>query len=781
VIVMRVLQAYKSKKYLLRIMLSITLLMVMILSLSSGVLHYSAEKRVLHMQQEANRKVMNQINHNMAYMQEIVKNLALRLYTGTEIVPLMTDVRPDPFDTINAISLLGKEQDSSVFLHSILVYNGHLDEIHAVGELAPQKRDEELAVKLAAQLKGEEKLPQVRLIPMNLSGSEHGVDFFTMLVYENYYENSRNDSVLALNVRPEWIFDNLKAVNDFAAPDDSGLFMTDAAGRMIFTGGTSDVPAPELLREKLREQEQGDFGFFTTSLTGFGKYIVTYMNMGEGDLKVVSIQPYNAVLGDIVKMRTTSIVVIVCFLVVSLLVCVLLSHKLYKPVETMLMRIKKAHDSGDGLPGRSSDELSYVTDVHRELVHKLYDATNERDQQKKIVRNYYLRSIVTNSFAFPDEEFRVCIGQNGLHIEPGGPYTLVLMKVDNQNEYMTQTSPGQRELYFFAVTNIAEEIFVRGRYCCEIVDMRGDHLVAVISGAGAMPPLYGELKIYLKQIQDIVQNYYHLSLSMTVSEAVTDHRELTSRYDQALQLSMYKLLFGKRSIITPDMVQPNLAQLEYHAPLEQEKKLVEAIRTNDLEQMETCVSLVLRHLAGCQYDHIIHGVLHLVDIVKSTIREMNHVRVSTISIDLSGLSRTILEKETLAEMEEHLHGICQDLHDKLKHTEQDHNAALAQAVKEIIHTNYKDMNLSLQSIASTLKMTSAYVGRMFKQSEFVAVGEYINEIRLTHAQELLETKTLSIKEIMELVGFLNESTFFKLFKKKYGVTPKEYRLKRSMG
>ncbi len=79
-----------------------------------------------------------------------------------------------------------------------------------------------------------------------------------------------------------------------------------------------------------------------------------------------------------------------------------------------------------------------------------------------------------------------------------------------------------------------------------------------------------------------------------------------------------------------------------------------------------------------------------------------------------------------------------------------------------------------------LRMTPAYVGRMFKQSEFVSVGEYINEVRLSHALEYLETKNFSIKEIMELVGYLNESTFFKLFKKKYGVTPKEYRLKRNI-
>jgi hypothetical protein len=53
-------------------------------------------------------------------------------------------------------------------------------------------------------------------------------------------------------------------------------------------------------------------------------------------LKVVSVQPYKTVLGDIVKMRTTSIPVILCFLILSVFVSVVMAHKLYKPVETML-------------------------------------------------------------------------------------------------------------------------------------------------------------------------------------------------------------------------------------------------------------------------------------------------------------------------------------------------------------------------------------------------------------------------------------------------------------
>jgi YesN/AraC family two-component response regulator len=149
-------------------------------------------------------------------------------------------------------------------------------------------------------------------------------------------------------------------------------------------------------------------------------------------------------------------------------------------------------------------------------------------------------------------------------------------------------------------------------------------------------------------------------------------------------------------------------------------------------------------------------------------------------VELSTLSRQVLEQETLQETAELFSRVCRDIHDQLDQPVSGKNAALMDAIKEIIEMNYKEPNLSLQGIAAMLHMTPAYVGRIFKQSEDVSVSAYLNDIRLQHAQNYLETKNISIKQIMELVGYVNESTFFKLFKKAFGVTPKEYRLKRSL-
>lgn len=54
---------------------------------------------------------------------------------------------------------------------------------------------------------------------------------------------------------------------------------------------------------------------------------------------------------------------------------------------------------------------------------------------------------------------------------------------------------------------------------------------------------------------------------------------------------------------------------------------------------------------------------------------------------------------------------------------------------------------------------------------------YLNELRLEKARELLEDERcfLQIKEIGHQVGLVNDSHFTRDFKKKYGLTPTEYR------
>ena len=92
-----------------------------------------------------------------------------------------------------------------------------------------------------------------------------------------------------------------------------------------------------------------------------------------------------------------------------------------------------------------------------------------------------------------------------------------------------------------------------------------------------------------------------------------------------------------------------------------------------------------------------------------------------------------------------------------------------------INRNYM-YDISLESLSSALKLSPAYLSRLFHQNFGTGVIEYINTVRIEKAKSLLEDPSKSTREIAEAVGYQSASYFSKLFKQRTNLTPTEYRL-----
>lgn len=95
-------------------------------------------------------------------------------------------------------------------------------------------------------------------------------------------------------------------------------------------------------------------------------------------------------------------------------------------------------------------------------------------------------------------------------------------------------------------------------------------------------------------------------------------------------------------------------------------------------------------------------------------------------------------------------------------------------VKKYIEENY-GKNLSLEALGEIVHLHPAYLSKIFKETTEENLSNFITEVRMQKAAQLLEQTELRIHEIMEQVGYQKSQYFSKLFKARYAVTPKEYR------
>lgn len=91
--------------------------------------------------------------------------------------------------------------------------------------------------------------------------------------------------------------------------------------------------------------------------------------------------------------------------------------------------------------------------------------------------------------------------------------------------------------------------------------------------------------------------------------------------------------------------------------------------------------------------------------------------------------------------------------------------------------NDLEHEMPLRQLARTVNVSPSHLQRLFKAEVGMTTFRYLKLLRMERAKYLLESSFLSVKEIMNTVGINNRSHFVKDFKKQYGRTPTQLRLR----
>ena len=95
-------------------------------------------------------------------------------------------------------------------------------------------------------------------------------------------------------------------------------------------------------------------------------------------------------------------------------------------------------------------------------------------------------------------------------------------------------------------------------------------------------------------------------------------------------------------------------------------------------------------------------------------------------------------------------------------------------ILDFIHQNYGDCDLCAQTIADRFFVSEKYVFTLVKSMTDRSLGEYLEQLRFARVEELLRGD-VEISEIPRQVGYRSVNTFYKSFKRRYGVAPGKWR------
>lgn len=107
----------------------------------------------------------------------------------------------------------------------------------------------------------------------------------------------------------------------------------------------------------------------------------------------------------------------------------------------------------------------------------------------------------------------------------------------------------------------------------------------------------------------------------------------------------------------------------------------------------------------------------------------------------------------------------------VKSSTRDEVARRVALAKEYIDNNYYNSSLTVAELSKVSCMNIYHFLRCFSQVYQKTPYQYLKEVRLQRAFELLKTKKYSVSKVVDLCGYQDVSSFDRTFKARYNIQP----------
>ncbi|MDF2925602.1 MAG: AraC family transcriptional regulator [Paenibacillaceae bacterium] len=785
---MKAIRSWFGKKYLMHILLSLTLLTVLVLVISSFSIYLRSKSTILQIQEGANLKVLQQIDYNVQYMNQIVMQSATSSFFDPDSVFLMNMKTLKYPDVAPRLDRLNNWINSAPFLESIIVYNPYLD-LYISTRYTGDFHNDSMDGALSAYLRQVgDTPPRSGLIALQReNAAERSGQVFTYLIF-GPLQGAGGRSVMAFNIRAEWLLENLQNIRLLDHDATRNLVIADQDGIVLQSNQDNQADEKQLMGA-VGSLEEGKLTYIQEDSHG-EKQIVTVLSSRNRNWHLASYQDYNAVYESTNKLWVWYMTLLGVFILMTLVISALVSRFLYRPVASIMADLSVS--SPGGRSGGSRDEFGAIRDHYKDAVQHLQQLRQAYDSRTNSMQSYYLRKWFMDSASMTGEEMALIFpAQDRDDLLPErGLYRVCILRIDRFRFFEEAFSAADQKLIKFAVCNIAEEMLGK-HYSCSVVYMQADQFAVVAlvgSGEGNREKdaqeaeetrITADLCDALAAIQQSIDSYYHVSLTASVDDMSMPAGQLTTAYFRAQDMAQFRFRYGFKSLITAKMTKAGrISEMDRELLPSWDRRMEEALKTGRADHIRMLLKEMEELLSGLAYNEIIQALFTVVSGIMRAIQDINRNGILQVALDNKQWYDMILESETLFEALQILENALMDIIHSRKQEKTGHaHALLTEAVKEIVDEHLADLNLGAVLAADMLRVQASHLKKVFRETTGLPLHEYIHRERLAKAKALLEATDYTVNDITEKVGYANQSYFFQMFKKQFGATPKEYRQK----
>lgn len=237
-------------------------------------------------------------------------------------------------------------------------------------------------------------------------------------------------------------------------------------------------------------------------------------------------------------------------------------------------------------------------------------------------------------------------------------------------------------------------------------------------------------------------------------------------YRDAINLSEYKIFTGSNSILDHNSF--NLSNDEYYYPMNVELNLISAISRGDKEKVSSILKNIHEeNFVNRQLSPYIAKLL-LNELAGTTLKITRGMDSDSPENPAAAVLKCSTVEEVFYTLQQIYLNVCREHKSDIDFKKKDE-------LKEYILLHYTDSAFSQSQMAYDLGVSQNYLSSQFKNYFGVNMNAYVNILRVERAAEYLKETNYSVQDIAIMCGFSNGDALARVFKKKYSVTPTDYR------
>lgn len=602
--------------------------------------------------------------------------------------------------------------------------------------------------------------------------SNNNKSVFLFALKDWKYGETEDVSTIAILMKPEWLFNNLALINKVNENQEKSIYLL--ADNNLYNTNADLVTSENLsaLKDQVLKKSD-DYGYFNYKIDN-EKYKIAYIYNKTCNWYILSLQPYNVFMAQINQITIIFLIITIIAMLLALSLAFFFSKRIYAPVNTVVNSFLLRNNHPTEV-AEIENELNYIVHSYEKAISQISSQKRTLRNSKKYLADYWIQRLLLESDILSEKELQKNDVETLLELCLQQSFLVIALNIDENSSFFKMSTENQN-IFRYAVENITQEI-MNNYGSCAVSDMGNEIIIILIELSDSFEEK--SIKEGIKKIQETVEKFYEFTISAAISNRIETYQHISQAYKKIIHLLNYKLIYGNGCIIFESAVENLLESNESMFILQREEALEKLFTNNNKKAFQTELRNIFNTIRTMKYSEIMSNINYLNSIIYKFIKLNYPAFLNNPKHSELVLGQAIFSNTTLREIEEHILEIYTAVHEDTDETIPTTNRMLAATIVKIIEENYKDPNLSQDWIASTLKLSYGNTGKIFKSVEKVSIGEYINQIRLKHACELLENTNHNITEVFSSVGFVNQSYFFTLFKKYFGCTPKQYQLQKT--